>query len=69
VSGSKINDLVNRYEDIDPNLMDKLKKKAKKRIDSIDKMVEKSKKVSDYDMSRRTKELINSMGDDIADLY
>jgi len=49
--------------------MDKLKKKAKKRIDSIDKMVEKSKKVSDYDMSRRTKELINSMGDDIADLY
>lgn len=69
MSGSKINDLVNRYEDIDPNLMDKLKKKAKKRIDSIDKMVEKSKKVSDYDMSRRTKELINSMGDDIADLY
>jgi len=69
VSGSKINDLVNRYEDIDPNLMDKLKKKAKKRIDSIDKMVEKSKKVSEYDMSRRTKELINSMGDDIADLY
>lgn len=49
--------------------MDKLKKKAKKRIDSIDKMVEKSKKVSDYDMSRRTKELINSMGEDIADMY
>jgi len=54
---------------VNPTLLQRAKAKASKRLSSLDKMVEKSRKVSDYDVSRKTKDMLSNLDSEIADIY